>query len=343
MAWNRLSPFSEKARNLAALRAAPFHSFVDAPCALRIEHALYHVFARFYGKPSTWTNAAEMPHRLTRNVHRVVEHVDFTPATFDAVQVEAPLVLGPIAGRLTSIQTSGIIRSYPAGFTEARATQEIFLYWNCISTLERVVPRYDDDPRLRMDPQILADELPLLRRLCQFNRSQEEMEAGAGQFVTYVQQVMLPRARRVTRWAAELRELPEDEVWATEEYALEQPPAPARRHQHMGLAPAQRREQRKVLIAAYNELVDVCQVDEEVMRPPACIEDCAAAGAIEGAASAVQQRMFEASACRRALTVLGVGNWASPYEHFTAVGLRSAWLVEVKAIILMFLLADVAA
>jgi hypothetical protein len=59
--------------------------------------------------------------------------------------------------------------------------------------------------------------------------------------------------------------------------------------------------------------------------------------------------MFEASACRRALTVLGVGNWASPYEHFTAVGLRSAWLqgwiapVEVKAIILMFLLADVAA
>jgi hypothetical protein len=290
-----------------------------------------------------------MPQRLTRNVHRVVEHVDFTPATFDAVQVEAPLVLGPIAGRLTSIQTSGIIRSYPAGFTEARATQEIFLYWNCISTLERVVPRYDDDPRLRMDPQIVADELPLLRRLCQFNRSQEEMEAGAGQFVTYVQQVMLPRARRVTRWAAELRELPEDEVWATEEYALEQPPAPARRHQHMGLAPAQRREQRKVLIAAYNELVDVCQITDVPLRPPACVENAAMAATHCQKADDIVRRIAEASACRRALMVLGVGNWATPFEWYTASGLRDAWLrgwiapVEVKAIILLFLLADVTA
>jgi hypothetical protein len=116
----------------------------------------------------------------------------------------------------------------------------------------------------------------------------------------------------------------------------------------MVLAPAQRREQRKVLLAAYDEVVDVCHIPEgPPLRPPACVEGRASAVTHCLQKGDTARRVAEASACRRALAILGVGNWATPFEHFTVPGLRDAWLqgwiapVEVKAIILLFLLADV--
>jgi hypothetical protein len=154
-----------------------------------------------------------------------------------------------------------------------------------------------------------------------------------------------------------MRELPHDtQVWATEEYALEQPLTPARRHQHMRLAPAQRREQRKVLLAAYNELVEASKITDKPLRPPACVEG---ARPQQGMSVQLQQqcqqrddfarRMAEAAACRRGLAMLGVGNCATPFEYYTAAALRDVWVqgwiapVELKAIILLFLLADVTA
>jgi hypothetical protein len=351
-----LKPFAQESRKLASLSPqVPFHSLVAAPHALRLEHALYHTFARFYGKSNspTWaaTTEAELPQPVPDNLHRTMEErVEARSATFEALRFEAPIVLGPIGARLSSIQTFGVMRTHmPPDFNEARAMQEIFVYWNCVSAVERVVPRYDDNnPRLQMDAQLLRDELPLLQRFCQFNRTQEEMEADAAQFNAYTEGVVRPRTRRVTRWASELRELPCEEAWATEDYALEQPPAPARLHQHMVLAPAQRREQRKVLLAAYDEVVDVCHIPEgPPLRPPACVEGRASAVTHCLQKGDTARRVAEASACRRALAILGVGNWATPFEHFTVPGLRDAWLqgwiapVEVKAIILLFLLADV--
>jgi class 3 adenylate cyclase len=203
------------------------------------------------------------------------DEFEFPPAVFDAVHFPPRLCLGPIGARLRSIQSFGIVGlNLPMEFSEAHALQEVFVYWHCVAAMERVVPRtyVDVDPGTEMDAELVAQELPLLRRMCQQVRRPVEATL-AESFCRYATGVVMPRARRVVRWAAEMRQLPENARWAAVDgYGLEQPLIPYRCPQHMGMTPAQRREQRRVLRAAYQELVDVCLVEAELRRPEISIE-----------------------------------------------------------------------
>lgn len=254
----------------------------------------------------------------------------------DAKCFEPPLVLGPLAGHLSALAPLFVKQTARNAGVEVDGiptlpTFDAASYLQLCGRFERFVPLcHNDDAQSKLT---LDAERSLIESWVA-GGSDQTIEANAKAFLQYVEDVVRPRARRVTRFARTVSSL--DVTWVAADDEPRRSPSPGA----MSFS--------QTLSTSTDAAPLANGRDESAADAPLRVRRRAALEAAFGLLSRAGGSDTEETArrVREALMALAVRDWSSPYPYMTVAKLRDCWLfgwidaVELKAILMLFVVEE---